>query len=72
MIQTYPWFVMAFTGLYTLQDMTENYWQTLFGSFHSWKINLNNEEGRIFGVSVRQCIHCKRRQVSTDRYWHNL
>jgi hypothetical protein len=31
-IQTYPWFVMAFAGLHTLQEMTEDYWNPLFGS----------------------------------------
>jgi hypothetical protein len=32
LIQTYPWFVMAFAGLHTLQEMTQNYWHPLFGS----------------------------------------
>ena len=32
LIQTYPWFVMAFAGLHTLQEMTQNYWNPLFGS----------------------------------------
>ncbi len=31
-IQTYPWFVMAFAGLHTLQEMTYDYWHPLFGS----------------------------------------
>ena len=31
-IQTYPWFVMAFAGLHTLGEMTEDYWHPLFGS----------------------------------------
>jgi len=31
-IQTYPWFVMAFAGLHTLQEMREDYWNPLFGS----------------------------------------
>jgi hypothetical protein len=31
-IQTYPWFVMAFAGLHTLQEMTRDYWHPLFGS----------------------------------------
>ncbi len=39
MIQTYPWFVMAFAGLYTLQDMTENYWHPLFGSVKALKVS---------------------------------
>lgn len=32
LIQTYPWFVMAFAGLHTLQEMTYDYWHPLFGS----------------------------------------
>lgn len=32
LIQTYPWFVMAFAGLHTLQEMTADYWHPLFGS----------------------------------------
>lgn len=31
-IQTYPWFVMTFAGLHTLQEMTRDYWHPLFGS----------------------------------------
>jgi len=32
LIQTYPWFVLAFAGLHTLQEMTQDYWNPLFGS----------------------------------------
>ena len=32
LVQTYPWFVMAFAGLHTLQEMTQDYWHPLFGS----------------------------------------
>ncbi|MBW4621316.1 MAG: AAA family ATPase [Cyanosarcina radialis HA8281-LM2] len=32
LIQTYPWFIIAFAGLHTLQEMTQNYWHPLFGS----------------------------------------
>jgi len=32
LIQTYPWFVMAFAGLHTLQEMTQDYWHPLYGS----------------------------------------
>jgi len=32
LIQNYPWFVMAFAGLHTLQEMTRDYWHPLFGS----------------------------------------
>jgi hypothetical protein len=31
-IQTYPWSVMTFAGLHTLQEMTRDYWHPLFGS----------------------------------------
>ncbi|MBN1936361.1 MAG: ATP-binding protein [Anaerolineae bacterium] len=31
-IQTYPWFVMAFAGLHTLDEMRHDYWHPLFGS----------------------------------------
>lgn len=31
-IQTYPWFVMAFAGLHTLEEMRRDYWNPLFGS----------------------------------------
>ncbi len=31
-IQTYPWFVMAFAGLHTLEEMRRDYWHPLFGS----------------------------------------
>jgi hypothetical protein len=32
LIQTYPWFIMAFAGLHTLQEMTHDYWHPLYGS----------------------------------------
>ena len=32
LIQTYPWFIVAFAGLHTLQEMTSDYWHPLFGS----------------------------------------
>jgi hypothetical protein len=32
LIQTYPWFVMVFAGLHTLQEMTRDYWHPLYGS----------------------------------------
>lgn len=31
-IHTYPWFVMAFAGLHTLEEMRRDYWHPLFGS----------------------------------------
>jgi hypothetical protein len=32
LIQTYSWYIMAFAGLHTLQEMTQDYWHPLFGS----------------------------------------
>jgi hypothetical protein len=32
LINTYPWFVLVFAGLHTLQEMTQNYWDPLFGN----------------------------------------
>jgi len=32
LIHTYPWFVLAFAGLHTLQEMHHDYWHPLFGS----------------------------------------
>ena len=32
LFQSYSWFVMAFAGLHTLEEMTRDYWQPLFGS----------------------------------------
>ncbi|MBF2075462.1 MAG: AAA family ATPase [Synechococcales cyanobacterium C42_A2020_086] len=32
LIQTYPWFIMIFAGLHTLDEMRENYWSPLFSS----------------------------------------
>ena len=32
LIQTHSWFVVAFAGLHTLQEMTQDYWNPLFGS----------------------------------------
>jgi hypothetical protein len=31
-IQTYPWFIMIFAGLHTLDEMREDYWSPLFSS----------------------------------------
>ncbi len=31
-IQTYPWFIMAFAGLHNLEEMCHDYWHPLFGS----------------------------------------
>jgi Cdc6-like AAA superfamily ATPase len=32
LIQTYSWFVLVFAGLHTLNEMTRDYWNPLFGS----------------------------------------
>jgi hypothetical protein len=32
LIQTYPWFIMLFSGLHTLDEMRQDYWSPLFGS----------------------------------------
>jgi hypothetical protein len=32
LIHTYPWFVVAFAGLHTLEEMRRDYWNPLFGS----------------------------------------
>jgi hypothetical protein len=36
---TYPWLIMAFAGLYTLQEMTEDYWNPLFGVVEAIKVS---------------------------------
>jgi hypothetical protein len=32
LIQTFPWFIMAFAGLHTLRERTEDYWHPLYAS----------------------------------------
>ncbi len=32
LIQTYPWFLIVFAGLHTLEEMTQDYWNPLFES----------------------------------------
>ncbi len=32
LFQTYQWFIMAFAGLHTLEEMSHNYWNPLYGS----------------------------------------
>ena len=32
LIQAYPWLILTFAGLHTLQEMTQDYWNPLFGS----------------------------------------
>ncbi|MCI0526595.1 MAG: hypothetical protein L0Y56_03965, partial [Nitrospira sp.] len=44
LIQTYPWYIMAFAGLHTLQEMTQDYWHPLFGSVKSIPISFLSYE----------------------------
>ncbi|MFQ5612694.1 MAG: hypothetical protein ACE5H9_11240 [Anaerolineae bacterium] len=44
LIQTYPWLLMAFAGLHTLQDMTRDYWHPLFGSVTSVPVSYLSPE----------------------------
>lgn len=37
-ITTFPWFVMAFAGLYTLEERRCDYWSPLFGSVTGIKV----------------------------------
>lgn len=39
LIHTYPWFVLAFAGLHTLEEMHQDYWHPLFGSVVSISIS---------------------------------
>lgn len=43
-IGTYPWFVMAFAGLHTLQEMTEDYWDPFFGSVTAVPVSFLSRE----------------------------
>jgi hypothetical protein len=36
--QTYPWFIMAFAGLHTLEEMHGDYWSPLFASVNLIKV----------------------------------
>lgn len=36
---TFPWFVMAFAGLYTLEERRRDYWHPLFGSVTGIKVS---------------------------------
>jgi biotin operon repressor len=38
-IQTYPWFILAFAGLHTLEEMRKDYFNPLFGSIKAIKIS---------------------------------
>jgi hypothetical protein len=44
LIQTYPWYIMAFAGLHTLQEMTQDYWNPLFGSVKAIPVSFLNHE----------------------------
>ncbi|MEI7770325.1 MAG: HAMP domain-containing protein [Chloroflexales bacterium] len=45
LIQTYPWFVLALAGLHTLEEMTHNYWNPLFGSVSAIPVSFLSPEG---------------------------
>jgi hypothetical protein len=36
---TYPWFIMAFAGLYTLEERRHDYWNPLFGSVNAIRVS---------------------------------
>ncbi|MEK8019895.1 MAG: hypothetical protein VSS75_023725, partial [Candidatus Parabeggiatoa sp.] len=38
-IQTYPWFILAFAGLHTLDEMRKDYFNPLFGSIKAIKVS---------------------------------
>jgi len=42
-ITTNPWLTLAFAGLHTLQEMTEDYWNPLFGSVVSIPVSYLSE-----------------------------
>lgn len=45
LIQTYPWFVLALAGLHTLEEMTHDYWNPLFGSITAIPVSFLSPEG---------------------------
>jgi hypothetical protein len=44
LIQTYPWFVMVFAGLHTLEEMRHDYWNPLFGSVTAIEVSFLSPE----------------------------
>lgn len=42
--QTYLWFIMAFAGLHTLQEMTQDYWHPLYGSVTAIPVSFLSHE----------------------------
>lgn len=50
LIQTYPWFVMVFAGLHTLDEMRQDYWCPLFSSVTAIPV------GTLSFSAVRQLI----------------
>lgn len=44
LIQTYDWYIMAFAGLHTLQEMTQDYWHPLFGSVKAIPVSFLSPE----------------------------
>ncbi|WP_353570142.1 ATP-binding protein [Candidatus Albibeggiatoa sp. nov. BB20] len=47
-IQTYPWFILVFAGLHTLDEMRKDYFNPLFGSIKTIKVSfLENAPARL-------------------------
>lgn len=43
LIQTYPWFIMIFAGLHTLDEMRQDYWSPLFSSITAVSVSFLSE-----------------------------
>jgi AAA+ ATPase superfamily predicted ATPase len=43
LIQTYPWLIMVFAGLHSLEEMRQDYWNPLFGSVTSIEVSFLSE-----------------------------
>src|SRR5207237_5705777 len=44
LIQTYPWLVIVFAGLHTLEEMTQDYWNPLFESVMAIQVSFLHPE----------------------------
>ncbi len=44
LIVTYPWFILAFAGLASLQEMTQDYWNPLFGNVTAVPVGVLSEK----------------------------
>ena len=42
LIEVYPWLIMVFAGLHTLAEMTEDYWNPLYGSVINLRVSFLN------------------------------